>query len=185
MFVSILWSSTAICKIYVTYTHTQFVKACMTYSYLDRQWDRNFFFVILGQFLPFYIPLKTWKIKILKKNKKSTWVCHYFKLKFQNFEKMKNSRIHYPFTNAYHKWRSDIRCTNRTFLSFWVIVCNFTLWQSEKKELLKKWKIYQEILSFCTCEPKVTIIMMQVPKIWTDKCFCHFGRFAISLPNNT
>ena len=112
----------------------------MTYSYLDRQWDRNFFFVILGQFLPFYIPLKTWKIKILKKNKKSTWVCHYFKLKFQNFEKMKNSRIHYPFTNAYHKWRSDIRCTNRIFLSFWVIVCNFTLWQSEKRNCWKNEK---------------------------------------------
>ena len=81
-------SNTAICKIYdfqrITYTYAQFAKACMMYSFWDTEWDRNFW----DNLCPFIHPLKTWKIKILKK-----W---------------KNAWRHYPFTNVYHKWRSYI-----------------------------------------------------------------------------
>ena len=48
----------------------------MIYGFSDMECNRNFFFVILDRFLPFY-PLTSQKIKILK-NWKNPWRYHHF-----------------------------------------------------------------------------------------------------------
>ena len=90
------------------------------------------FFVILGHFLPFYLPPRNnpeQKTKIWK-NEKSIWRCHHFELEQQktNDDHMKNGFL-------------DIEHDIQNFFSFRAIFCPFTplttqkskLWKNEKK----------------------------------------------------
>ena len=77
-------------------------------------------------FLPFY-PLATWKIKILKKWKKSpgdTFILH----------KCTISDDHM----MYSPW--DMEPDRHNFLPFWVIFCPFTALAMQEIKILKKWK---------------------------------------------
>ena len=104
----------------------------------------------LTEIFPFLSPLKTWKIKILKK-----WKC-------------------VPKTTImmYGSW--DMEWDRQNFFSFWA---NFWLFTPLATQKIKIWKNEQTIMSsFYTCVTKIIIICM-LPEIWsvTDIIFCHFG----------
>ena len=58
----------------------------------------------------------------------------------------------------YGSW--DIRRNRPSFLSFWAIFCPLTLLTTQKIKILRKWKMYLEILSFYTCLPQIDNHMM-------------------------
>ena len=82
----------------------------------------------------------------------------------------------------YGSW--DMKRDRQNFLSFWTICCPFTSLTTQKIKILKNWKKQQEILSFYTCVPKITITWCMVPEILstTDISFCHFAIFALLPP---
>ena len=85
------------------------------------------FFIILGNFLHFYLP----------NNPKN-----------QNFEKNENTTWrYYQFPHVYHKWKSyDVWflrygvCDGQNFLSFSTVFCPFTPLTTWKIKILKIWK---------------------------------------------
>ena len=85
----------------------------------------DFFFVILDIFLPIY-PLKTWKIKILKKQKKAPGDIIILNKCTKNYDQM-----------VYCSWDMARGRCNCYFL-FWAIFCPFT------PNLPKKWKFQQK-----------------------------------------
>ena len=136
-----------------------------------RAW-RTEFFMILDCFCPF-THLRTWKIKILKKWKKTLEIISFYTcvLKWQSYDVW------------YGSW--DMEHDGHDFLSLWTIFCLFTP-LTQKIKILKKWKKNLEILSFYTCVPKMTIIWYMVPEILStmNRMFCHFGPFFALLPPN-
>ena len=150
----------------------------------------------LGQFFALLhpLPLKTQRIKILKKWKKKT--CGYH------------------FTQVYNKWQSydiwflDMKCTRQDF--FFHLAPFFALlppylpekWKCQKNEkmpgyiiilhkcTIKKWKLKKKFkknleISFYKSVPKIMVICHTVPEIWhmTDVIVTfHFGLFFTLLP---
>ena len=81
-------------------------------------------------------------------------------LKNQNFEKIKNTprdiiilhRCNIKDSQiTYGSW--DTKRNKQIFLSFRTMFCPFTPLTTQKIKILKKWKNYQEILSFYTSVP--------------------------------
>ena len=120
----------------------------MIYGSWDMKHDRQNFFSFWTSFCTF-TPLTTWKIKILKKWKKTpgdTIISHKFTI---------NDNHIYGYWDMKRDWQN--------FLSFWTLSCIITplttrkskFWKSEKKQL--------ETSSFYTSAPKIMIICYTVP----------------------
>ena len=107
------------------------------------------FFVILGNFMPFYLPITIQKIKTIKKKKKKCAI-----------NKDHNHLM-------YRSWH--IRCNRPNFLSFWVIFCPFTFDHPENQnfEIIKTPKDII-ILHMCTINDDQ---MMYVS--WDMQCYGH------------
>ena len=99
----------------------------------------------------------------------------------QSFEKMKNESgdvfiLHMCTKNYNHvmyaSW--EMECDRHNFLSFWAIFFPFTLLTTLKTKIWKKYKKYQEKLSFHKCVPLMKIIRCMVPdrKGTTNRVFC-------------
>ena len=133
----------------------------MMYTSWDMECNKNFL-SFWGIFCPF-TSLTTWKIKILKKWKKTLGDIIILLQCTTNNNHM-----------IYSSW--DMEHDRQNFLSFWTIFCLFTLLKTGKIKLLKKWKKHLEILSFYTCVPEIKTIWCMVPEIWnvTDKFFLSF-----------
>ena len=108
----------------------------MTYDSWHMECNRQDFFVILDQFLPFN----------LSNN-----------LKDQNFEKMKKPPgdiiiLHRRNINDDHIMYGscDNKRDRQNYLPFWTIFCPFTPLTTQKIKILKNWK-YQLEISFYTC----------------------------------
>ena len=123
-------------------------------------------FVILDHFLPF-TPLIIWKIKILKKWKKTLGDIIILHKCTKNHDHM-----------LYCSW--DMVCDRCNYFSFWAIFCPFIHLTARKIKIWKKWKRSLEISSFYTSVPKIMIIRYTVSEIWcvTDIIVSfHFGLF--------
>ena len=92
-------------------------------------------------FLPFwtifctFTPLTTWKIKILKKMKKTPGDIIILHMCTINDNHM-----------MYGSW--DMEHNRHNFLSFWTIFCPFTPLWTQKIKILEKWTTHLKILSF-------------------------------------
>ena len=144
----------------------------MIYGFWDMKNNRQIFFVILGQFLPFYPTSNP---------------------KNQNFEEKKHLKILSFYTSGtknhdymlYCSW--DMAHDRSIFLfSFSAIFCPSTpLTPQTMKISKKKKKKGLEITSFYTRVPKIMIICYTVPKIWHKTnviVVFHFGLFFALLP---
>ena len=87
----------------------------------------------IGNYVPITPPLlKTWKIRILKKWKKNSWIYHHFTHVHQKLQSFEVWFLRYRM-----KW------DRQKFLSFWAIFCPFTpppTTTTWKIKILKKWK---------------------------------------------
>ena len=97
------------------------------------------FFLISEYFCPFAL-LTTWKIKILKKWKKTLGDITVLHMCTIN----ENHRM-------YVSW--DMEHDRHNCFSFWTIFCPFTPLTSQKTKILKKWKNFLEISFFHTSIP--------------------------------
>ena len=97
---------------------------------------RGQFFDSLGYFLPFYPPLTTRKIQMLKKGKKTPGDIILLHMCTLNEDHM-----------MYVSW-DNIRYHRQSFLSFRAIFCPFPLLTTQKIYVLTKWKKHFEISSF-------------------------------------
>ena len=77
----------------------------------------------------------------------------------------------------------EMECDRQNFLSFRSIFCPFTPLTTCKIKILEKWKKHQEVWSFYTCVPWMTIIGCMVLDIWkvTVRIIWHFGPFFCSI----
>ena len=113
------------------------------------------------------LTLLTWKIKVLKKNKKTTGdiiISHKCTINDNHM--------------MYDSW--DKKCNRWNFLSSWAIFCPFTPLTTQKIKMLKNWKHHLEISSFYICVPKIMIRWYMVSEIWcvTDVIvISHLGYF--------
>ena len=144
----------------------------MIYGFWDMKHNRQIFFVILGQFLPFY-PTSNPKNKN-KKKKKHLKILSFYKSGTKNHDYM-----------LYCSW--DMAHDRSIFLfSFSAIFCPSTpLTPQTMKISKKKKKKGLEITSFYTRVPKIMIICYTVPKIWHKTnviVVFHFGLFFALLP---
>ena len=137
---------------------------------------RTEFFVILGCFLPFYLPNnpKNQHFEKLEKNPGDIIIFHMCNIH-------DNQMI-------YGSW--DIEHDGQNFLSFWTIFWHYWTYplKTQKIKLLKKWKKLLEIFSFYVNVPKIRIICYTVPEMWhvTDVITFHFGLFfALFCPHNS
>ena len=106
-------------------------------------------FVILGNFMPFYLPITIQKIKTIKKILKKCAI-----------NKDHNHLM-------YRSWH--IRCNRPNFLSFWVIFCPFTFDHPENQNFeIKKTPKDIIILHMCTINDNQ---MMYVS--WDMQCYGH------------
>ena len=106
-------------------------------------------FIILGNFMPFYLPITIQKIKTIKKILKKCAI-----------NKDHNHLM-------YHSWH--IRCNRPNFLSFWVIFCPFTFDHPENQNFeIKKTPKDIIILNMCTINDDQ---MMYVS--WDMQCYGH------------
>ena len=101
----------------------------------------EFFFVILGHFLPFYLPPNDLGYQNFEKKWKRCWeiLSFYTYMCTINEDHM-----------IYGSW--NIRCSRQKLLSFWAIFCPFRPLTTWKKKILNS-KKYLEILSFYTFAP--------------------------------
>ena len=104
------------------------------YTELDRQNILSFWTIFC-----FFTPLTTQKIKIWKKMKKTRDIIILHMCTINDNPMM------------YHSWHMEQDGQN--FLSFWIILCTFTLLATRKIKILKKWKKHLEILSLYICVP--------------------------------
>ena len=81
-------------------------------------------FVTLDRFLHFY-PLKTQKIKILKKWKKKSGDIIILHMCTRNNNHM-----------LYYSW--DVKCGEQNFLSFWTVFCHFNPKNQDLEKIKKK-----------------------------------------------
>ena len=116
---------------------------------------------------------KTWKIRILKNEKKIAGDVIILHVCTKSYNHMK-----------YSSWDKEL---DRIFLSFWAIFCPFIPHPltTQKIKILKKWKKNLQISSFQTCATKNTIIWCMLTQIWsaTDIIFCHLRPFFAILPH--
>ena len=128
--------------------------------------------IFLDHFLPFYLPLTTQKIKILKKFKK-TWRYHF-------------SHVYYKWQSYDDVWFLRYRAQWTVFLAFWTIFCAFIPLTTQKIKIWKNEKnILLEILSFYTCTINENHMMYSSwDRSVTDIIFCHFRPFFAILPPN-
>ena len=121
--------------------------------------------VIVSHFWLFFalLPLTAWKMKIKKKKKQPGDIIILHKCT-KNYDQM-----------MYDSW-DMVRDRCNCCFSFWAIFCTF---KPKISKFLKKWKKYQEILSFYKCVPKIVIRWCTVPEIWCmiDVIIFHFGLF--------
>ena len=113
---------------------------------------------IFCHFVPFcalLLPLKTHKIKILKKWKEKK------KKKTANITILHKCTKNHDHT-LYCSWDMAHEGCN-CYFSFWTIFCPFT---GRKMKISKEWKKYLDISSFYTCVPKIMIRWCTVPEIW-------------------
>ena len=145
----------------------------MMYDSRDIQYGarQTEFFFTLDYFLPFYHTIDP-KIKIRKKIKKSPGdiillhMCSY------------EDHIICSFWN--------IRHDRQGFLSFWAIFSPLTILTTWTIKILKKWKTWQEVLSFYTCVPQMMIIHYTVPEIRSMRNWIfYFGLFLPFYPLST
>ena len=144
----------------------------MIYGFWDMKHNRQIFFVILGQFLPFY-PTSNPKNQNFEK-KKHLKILSFYKSGTKNHDYM-----------LYCSW--DMAHDRIIFLfSFSAIFCPSTpLTPQTMKISKKKKKKGLEITSFYTRVPKIMIICYTVPKIWHKTnviVVFHFGLFFALLP---
>ena len=144
----------------------------MIYGFWDMKHNRQIFFVILGQFLPFY-PTSNPKNQNFEK-KKHLKILSFYKSGTKNHDYM-----------LYCSW--DMAHDRSIFLfSFSAIFCPSTpLTPQTMKISKKKKKKGLEITSFYTRVPKIMIICYTVPKIWHKTnviVVFHFGLFFALLP---
>ena len=144
----------------------------MIYGFWDMKHNRQIFFVILGQFLPFY-PTSNPKNQNFEK-KKHLKILSFYKSGTKNHDYM-----------LYCSW--DMAHDRSIFLfSFSAIFCRSTpLTPQTMKISKKKKKKGLEITSFYTRVPKIMIICYTVPKIWHKTnviVVFHFGLFFALLP---
>ena len=112
------------------------------------------------------LPLKTWKIRILKKNEKYCLRYHHSTHVYQKPELYEARFLRY--------WVKQIE--------FFVIlghILPFYPPNNPQNQNFEKMKKHLERSSFYTCAPKITIIWRMLHEIWsaTDIIFCHFGPF--------
>ena len=107
----------------------------MMYNSWDMKPDGHNFLSFWTIFCPF-TPLTTWKIKILKKWKKSLEILSLY------------TSLPYDNHMMYGYW--DMEHGRQNFLSFCTIFCTFTPLKTWKIKIFKNWKKIQEILSFYT-----------------------------------
>ena len=144
----------------------------MMFRSWDEAWDRHISFVILDHFLHFYSPNNS---------------------KNQNFVKMKKAPGDAIILHKYTKHQNhmmyvswDMECNRQNCSSFWAIFCPFIPLTTWKTNILKKWKIPLEILSFYTFTINENHMMYSSWDIRWDRenflsfwaIFCHY------LPNN-
>ena len=120
------------------------------------------FFVILGHFLPFYLPLTARKMKISRKReklKKKKWRKH---LEISSFY------AHVPKIMIICSTVPEIYVCDKCncYFFFWAIFCPFTSLTAQKMKISKKWKKLLEISSLYMCVPKIMIRWCTVPEIW-------------------
>ena len=144
----------------------------MIYGFWDMKHNRQIFFVILGQFLPFY-PTSNPKNQNFEK-KKHLKILSFYKSGTKNHDYM-----------LYCSW--DMAHDRSIFLfSFSAIFCPSTpLTPQTMKISKKKKKKGLEITSFYTRVPKIMITCYTVPKIWHKTnviVVFHFGLFFALLP---
>ena len=92
-------------------------------------------------------PLKTQKIRILKKWKKLLEISSFY--------------TYVPKTTII--WGTD----RQNLWSFWAIFCPFNPLTTRKFKSLKKLQKHLDMSSFYTCAPKITIKWYMLPKIWS------------------
>ena len=98
----------------------------------------------VGSFFALWPPLKTPKIKILKKKIAGDIII-----------------LHMYTKNHNHR---DVEWQWQNFLSFWVIFCPFTSLTTWTIKILKRWKKHLDMSSFYTCVPKIMITWCMVPE---------------------
>ena len=158
-----------------------------------------------GALLP---PLKTRKIRILKKWKKSAGgiillhICHFWPfflpftprltLKIKIWKKMKKKTpgyiilLHMCTMSEGHmmdgSW--DMECDRHNFFSFCTSFCLMTLLTTQKMKILKKWEKHVKRLPLYLSSPQMTIIWCMVSEISsaTHIIFSCFGPFFTLLP---
>ena len=135
--------------------------------FLKYEMQQTEFFVILGNFLPFYLlTTKFWK------NEKT----------LGDIIILRMCTIHDNHM-MYGSW--DMERDGQYFLSFWTVFCSFTPLTTRKIKLLKKWKKNLTMSSFYTNVPKIMIICYTIPEIqcMTDVILIfYFGLFFTLLP---
>ena len=122
----------------------------------------------IGNYVTFFAllpsPLKTQKIRILKKWKKLLEISSFY-------TSVSKTTIIWGTVPEIHSE------TDRFFCHFWSF---FAILPSNNWEtkIFKKWKEHLEISSFYKGVPKITIIWCMLPEIWnkTDIIFYHFGQ---------
>ena len=153
-------------------------------------------------------PLKTRKIRFLKKWKKSAGgiillhICHFWpffylllqdwpwKLKFGKKWKKKTPGyiilLHMCTMSEGHmmdgSW--DMECDRHNFFSFCTSFCLMTLLTTQKMKILKKWEKHLKRLPLYLSSPQMTIIWCMVSEISsaTHIIFSCFGPFFTLLP---
>ena len=123
-------------KICWRYHHFTCVSKITMYGSWDTECNREKFLSFRTIFCRF-TPLTTRKIKILKKWKNYLEIYIILHMCTINDSHM-----------MYGSW--DMECNRQNFLSFWTIFCPFTTLTTQQIKIFKKWKKYQEILSFYT-----------------------------------
>ena len=120
----------------------------MIYSSWDIECD-GLKLIILGQFLPFYLPpplpKNAEKTELWKNEKKNAWNIIILNMCTKNPNDMMCGSFH-------AEWDGQI------VLSFWPIFCPFTRLATQKIKILK-WKNHLEMSSFYSCVSKITIMM--------------------------
>ena len=142
--------------------------------------------VILGRFLPFYLPknpinqnFQKWK-NLLEISSFYTCVpkitIKFWKKKWKKCLDILSFYTYMCIINEDHmiygSW--NIRCDRQKFLSFWAIFCPFSPLTTWKIKILTLKKTPGDIIILQTW---MTVIWCMVPQIWsaTDIIFCHFG----------
>ena len=128
------------------------------------------FFLFWASFCPFTL-LTTWKIKTLKKWKKTPGYIIILHMCTANDDHM-----------MYGSW--DMEHHRQDFLSFWTSSCPFTPVTTQEIKIMKKWKKHLVILSFYKCEPEMKIMCGSWDMERKTEFFHILGHFFPFYPTN-